>query len=80
MALNMLKNASDCGYVDANQKLGDAHYLKKNYKEAIDSYEKFIEKKGEGIHHIAFEVDDIHAEMERLRKEGLSSHKLPPEQ
>jgi methylmalonyl-CoA/ethylmalonyl-CoA epimerase len=28
---------------------------------------KFIEKKGEGIHHLAFEVDDIHAEMERLR-------------
>lgn len=32
---------------------------------------KFIEKKGEGIHHIAFEVDDIDAEMERLKKEGF---------
>lgn len=32
----------------------------------------FIEKKGEGIHHIAFEVDDIYAEMERLRKEGFT--------
>ncbi len=32
---------------------------------------KFIDKKGEGIHHIAFEVDDIHAEMERLREEGF---------
>lgn len=32
---------------------------------------KFIEKKGEGIHHIAFEVDDILSEMERLRKEGF---------
>jgi len=32
---------------------------------------KFIEKRGEGIHHIAFEVDDIHAEMERLRNEGF---------
>lgn len=32
---------------------------------------KFIEKKGEGIHHIAFEVEDIYAEMERLRKEGF---------
>ncbi|MES2275798.1 MAG: methylmalonyl-CoA epimerase [Bacteroidota bacterium] len=32
---------------------------------------KFIAKKGEGIHHIAFEVDDIVAEMERLRKEGF---------
>jgi methylmalonyl-CoA/ethylmalonyl-CoA epimerase len=32
---------------------------------------KFIEKKGEGIHHMAFEVEDIHAEMERLQKEGF---------
>ncbi|AMM50000.1 hypothetical protein TH61_00745 [Rufibacter sp. DG15C] len=32
---------------------------------------KFIERKGEGIHHIAFEVEDIHAEMERLRAEGF---------
>ena len=33
---------------------------------------KFIEKKGEGFHHIAFEVDDILAEMERLKKEGFT--------
>ncbi|HEY4324962.1 MAG TPA: methylmalonyl-CoA epimerase [Mucilaginibacter sp.] len=32
---------------------------------------KFIAKRGEGIHHIAFEVDDIKAEMERLKKEGF---------
>ncbi len=33
---------------------------------------KFIEKKGEGIHHIAFEVADILAEMERLKNEGFT--------
>lgn len=33
--------------------------------------QKFIEKKGEGIHHIAFEVEDIVSEMERLKKEGF---------
>ncbi|HVW13737.1 MAG TPA: methylmalonyl-CoA epimerase [Mucilaginibacter sp.] len=32
---------------------------------------KFIEKKGEGIHHIAFDVEDIEAEMQRLRAEGF---------
>ena len=32
---------------------------------------KFIEKRGEGIHHIAFDVEDIHAEMKRLEKEGF---------
>lgn len=33
--------------------------------------QKFIEKKGEGIHHLAFEVADIYAEMERLKSEGF---------
>ncbi|WP_282048707.1 methylmalonyl-CoA epimerase [Maribacter aquivivus] len=33
---------------------------------------KFLEKKGEGIHHVAFEVEDIVAEMERLKKEGFT--------
>ena len=32
---------------------------------------KYIEKKGEGMHHIAFKVADIYAEMERLKKEGF---------
>ena len=32
---------------------------------------RFIQKKGEGLHHIAFEVSDIYAEMERLRSEGF---------
>lgn len=32
---------------------------------------KFIEKRGEGIHHIAFEVEDIDAEMQRLKAEGF---------
>ena len=33
---------------------------------------KFIEKKGEGIHHIAFEVEDIEAEMKRMKAEGFT--------
>jgi methylmalonyl-CoA/ethylmalonyl-CoA epimerase len=32
---------------------------------------KFIEKKGEGIHHIAFDVEDIVAEISRLQNEGF---------
>ena len=32
---------------------------------------KFIEKKGEGIHHIAFDVEDIEKEIDRLKKEGF---------
>jgi methylmalonyl-CoA/ethylmalonyl-CoA epimerase len=33
---------------------------------------QFIEKKGEGMHHIAFAVDDIQAEMKRLKGEGFT--------
>ena len=32
---------------------------------------KFIEKKGEGVHHIAFAVDNIETEMKRLKEEGF---------
>ncbi len=32
---------------------------------------KYLEKKGEGIHHVAFAVDDIVSEMERLKGEGF---------
>ena len=39
---------------------------------------KFIEKKGEGIHHIAFEVADIEAEIARLKEEGFQVlHETP---
>ena len=41
---------------------------------------KFIEKKGEGIHHIAYEVDDIYAEMERLKTEGFEVLNKEPKQ
>jgi methylmalonyl-CoA/ethylmalonyl-CoA epimerase len=32
---------------------------------------KYLDKKGEGMHHIAFEVEDIYAEMARLQSEGF---------
>lgn len=41
---------------------------------------KFVEKKGEGIHHIAFEVADIGAEMKRLQAEGFVLLNQQPKQ
>lgn len=41
---------------------------------------RFIEKKGEGIHHIAFEVPDIYAEMERLKAAGFTLLNEEPKQ
>ena len=46
--------------------------------ELIEAYapgspiEKFIEKRGEGLHHIAFEVEDIEEEITRLKNEGFA--------
>ena len=38
---------------------------------ADSAIHKFIEKRGEGIHHIAFEVENIYEEIQRLKKEGF---------
>ena len=41
---------------------------------------KFIKKRGEGIHHIAYEVENIEAEMSRLEKEGFTLLNKVPKQ
>lgn len=43
--------------------------LQANSEESVIA--QFIEKRGEGIHHIAFHVNDIHQEMQRLRDAGF---------
>jgi methylmalonyl-CoA/ethylmalonyl-CoA epimerase len=42
--------------------------------------QKFIDRKGEGMHHIAFEVADIRAEMDRLQKEGFTLINAAPKE
>lgn len=61
-----------------SEKVNTAFFLAGDTKiELVESLDptgviaKFIEKKGEGMHHIAFEVDDIEAEMLRLQEEGF---------
>jgi methylmalonyl-CoA/ethylmalonyl-CoA epimerase len=34
---------------------------------------KFVEQKGEGVHHIAFAVDDVNNELDRLKSEGFEA-------
>lgn len=41
---------------------------------------KFIEKKGEGLHHIAFDVTDIRAEMKRLSEAGFQLLNTEPKE
>ncbi|MFM9005658.1 MAG: methylmalonyl-CoA epimerase [Flavobacteriales bacterium] len=41
---------------------------------------RFLEKNKEGIHHIAFDVEDIHSEIERLKSKGYTMiHEAPKE-
>jgi methylmalonyl-CoA/ethylmalonyl-CoA epimerase len=72
---------SDCYKTEivASEQVETAFFLQKGSKiELVQSTQvdgviaKYIEKKGEGMHHIAFEVPDIIAEMERLKKEGFT--------
>ena len=62
-----------------SEQVETAFFLQKGSKiELVQSIQsdgvisKYIDKKGEGMHHIAFEVPDIFAEMERLKKEGFT--------
>jgi methylmalonyl-CoA/ethylmalonyl-CoA epimerase len=62
-----------------SESVNTAFFLKEGSKiELLESSDpeaviaKFIAKKGEGMHHIAFEVPDIEAEMTRLKKEGFT--------
>ncbi|MDN5200431.1 methylmalonyl-CoA epimerase [Fulvivirgaceae bacterium BMA10] len=52
-------------------KIGDTKIELLEATDESSAIAKFIEKKGEGIHHIAFEVENIEKEMERLSKEGF---------
>jgi methylmalonyl-CoA/ethylmalonyl-CoA epimerase len=61
-----------------SEKVNTAFYqVGENKVELLESTDpdgviaKFIAKKGEGLHHIAFDVADIHAEMKRLQAEGF---------
>lgn len=61
-----------------NEQVNTAFFKKgENKIELVEAYapgsaiHSFIEKRGEGIHHIAFEVEDIEAEISRLVKEGF---------
>ena len=47
---------------------------------AAGPIQKYLDKRGPGIHHLAFEVDDIHAEMRRLQDDGFELlQELPTE-
>ena len=59
-------------------KIGDSKIELLEAMDPISPIGKFLAKKGEGFHHIAFEVDDIHAEINRLTSLGFEMiHETP---
>ena len=53
-------------------KIGDTKIELLEATNSDSAISKFIEKRGEGLHHIAFEVEDITSEMSRLKSEGFT--------
>jgi methylmalonyl-CoA/ethylmalonyl-CoA epimerase len=53
-------------------KMGDTKIELLEATNADSAIAKFIDKRGEGIHHIAFEVENIEAEIIRLKEEGFT--------
>ena len=55
----------------ASFQLGDAMVELTEPTSADSPISKFLEKRGEGIHHLAFEVEDVNSELARLKGEGF---------
>lgn len=59
-------------------KVGESKIELLQATSADSPIQKFIDKKGEGIHHIAYDVEDIYSEIERLKSEGFTMiHDVP---
>ena len=67
-----LEQVGSEGVVTSFFKLGETKIELLQATHPDSAIAKFIDKKGEGIHHIAFEVDDIDAEIKRLQHEGFT--------
>lgn len=59
------------GVTTSFYRTGDSKIELLEARNAESPIAKFIEKKGEGIHHLAFGVENIYDEIERLKKEGF---------
>jgi methylmalonyl-CoA/ethylmalonyl-CoA epimerase len=59
------------GVTIASLRLGDSLIELTQATRDDSAIAKFIDKRGEGIHHVALEVDDIESELARLKREGF---------
>ena len=66
------------GVITSFFKIGDSKIELLEATDPESAIAKFIDKRGEGVHHIAFDVEDIHSEMKRLEAEGFKLISLEP--
>jgi methylmalonyl-CoA epimerase len=64
------ERVEDQGVDAASLRVGDAHVELLAALDPDSAVGRFLEKRGPGMHHVAFEVEDVGAELERLRSAG----------
>jgi methylmalonyl-CoA/ethylmalonyl-CoA epimerase len=65
------EEVEDQGVSIASFKIGESIIELTASTRADSAIAKFIEKRGEGIHHLALEVDDVASELARLKADGI---------
>lgn len=72
------EEVSSEGVITSFFKVGDVKIELLQATSEHSAIHQFIEKRGEGIHHIAFAVDDVSSELARLTNEGFDAiHQTP---
>lgn len=71
LKLHMVKNVLDQKVKVAILKLGETYIELIEPADQESSVYKFLEKRGEGLHHLCFEVDDIEKMLSEMKKNGI---------
>ncbi|WKS95880.1 methylmalonyl-CoA epimerase [Riemerella columbina] len=74
------ESVAEEGVTTSFYQLGDTKIELLEATNSESPISKFIEKRGEGIHHIALGVEDIEAEIQRLKGEGFEFISEVPKQ
>ncbi len=71
LRIDHVENVETQGVKTAFLSVGDSNLELLEPLSSQSTVAKFIEKRGEGIHHICFRVDDIEKSLEKLKAEGF---------
>src|SRR5918997_1610911 len=66
------ERVEDQGVEEAMLPLGDSYLQLLGATGPDTTVGKFLERRGEGLHHIAYEVDDLEAELRQLKEKGVA--------